>query len=254
MKRFAKITVIALIYLGLTFQTSQASLFLRQPSVDLYLSKGQVFEGGVMLENNSDKPLEVKAALVDGLDKNGKPVKRSAVKMTKLLQEKFTIAPRSTKDLRFKVTVPENASGSYWSGLVYTYNYGQVKGPSDITLNVKMNLEEPFRFTVKNTEDPKLSVKDTKISYIEGVLSIDAKVVDTGNTYFDVRPSIIIVDADGKIEKTIKSDTFKAYPEEEYGLAFSNKVDLSRGKKNVIVAFDFGENKIETVSGKIQVK
>ena len=252
--RVVTIAFLVLIYSVLAFGSSQASLFLRQPSVDLFLSKGQVFEGGVILENVSDKALEVKAAFVDSLDKTGKPVKRSAAKMSKLSQDKFIIAPRSTKDLRFKVTVPENASGSYYSGLVYSYNYGKVKGPSDITLNVKMNLEEPFRFTVKNTEDPKLTVKDTKISYIDGVLSINAKVIDTGNTYFDVRPSIVIVNTEGKVEKTIKSDTFKAYPEEEYDLAFDNKVDLSRGDKNVIVAFDFGENKIETFTGKIQVK
>ena len=117
-----------------------------------------------------------------------------------------------------------------------------------------MNIEEPFRITVKNTEEPKLAVKDTKISYLDGTLNINARVVDCGNTYFDVRPSIMIVDAAGNVEKKIKSGTFKAYPEEEYGLAYSNKVDLSSGKKTVIVAFDFGEDKIETFTGNIQVK
>lgn len=253
-KRLAAIAILALIYLGLAFQTSQASLFLRQPSVDLFLSKGQVFEGGVILENTSDQPLEVKAAFVDSLDKNGKPVKRSAEKISKLAESKFVIAPKATKDLKFKVTVPESATGSYWSGLMYTYNYGKVKGPSDITLNIKMNIEEPFRITIKNTEDPKLAVQDTNISYLDGTLNINVKVKDTGNTYFDVRPSIIIIDEAGKVEKKIKSSTFKAYPEEEYGLAYSNKVDLSSGKKTVIVAFDFGEDKIETFSGSIQVK
>ena len=253
-KRLAAIAVFTTIYLGLAFGSSQASLFLRQPSVDLFLSKGQVFQGGVILENISDKTLEVKAAFVDGLDKNGKPGKRSAEKMAKLAESKFSIAPRSIKDLKFKVTVPENASGSYWSGLVYTYNYGRVKGPSDITLNVTMNIEEPFRVTVKNTEDPRLTVKDTSISYLDGTLNINAKVVDSGNTYFDVRPSIIVMNESGNVEKKIKSSTFKAYPDEEYGLAYSNKVELSSGKKTIIVAFDFGEDKIETFTGNVQVK
>ncbi|MFA5098560.1 MAG: hypothetical protein WC490_08095 [Candidatus Margulisiibacteriota bacterium] len=254
MKRFTEITVIALIYLGLAFQMSQASLFLRQPSVDLYLSKGQVFEGGVILDNTSDKELKVKAAVVDGLDKEGKPVKQSISKLAKLGQDEFTIPAGGSKDLKFKIEVPSNAQGSYWGGLVYTYHYGQVQGPDDITLNIKMNIEEPFRFTVKGTEVPAIALRDAKMVYNNGTLNIKVKAVNTGNVYYDVRPSILIIGKNGKIEKKIKSSTFKAYPQEEYPLEYNNEVILTRGAKDVILAFDYGEDKIETFSGKIQVK
>jgi len=254
MKRSTIAAAIALIYLGLAFQTSQASLFLRQPSVDLYLSKGQVFEGGVVLDNTSDKELKVKASVVDGLDKEGKPVKQSISKLAKLGQEEFTIPAGGSKDLKFKIEVPSNAQGSYWGGLVYTYHYGQVKGPEDITLNIKMNIEEPFRFTVKGTEAPAIALKDVKMVYNNGTLNIKVKAVNTGNVYYDVRPSILIIGKNGKIEKKIKSSTFKAYPGEEYPLEYNNEVVFARGAKDVILAFDYGEDKIETVSGKIQVK
>ncbi|MCX5749659.1 MAG: hypothetical protein NTZ10_05400 [Candidatus Saganbacteria bacterium] len=224
----------------------QSALLLRQPSIELYLEKGQVFNGGVILENTSDSAIDVTAGMVNSLDKDGKPAKYSCSKWTKIEEEKFSIPPKSIKDLRFRTAVPQDAKGGYSSGLLYSYRTSTVQGPSDITLNINMNIEMPFRVSVKGTADHAMSVKSFDAKCSSEVLTISSKVKNTGNTFQDVRATFLVLGPDGKLLDTLKAGSFMTYPDEEYNIDYSGKTDLPKGNVKMLGLFDYGADKIKT--------
>lgn len=217
--------------------TAHASLMLRQPSVKLFLRQGQVFSGGIILENVSDKPLEVNAGFADALDKNGKPIKHACSSWISLSDEKFVIPPKSIKDLRFTVSVPKDARGGFWTGLVYSYRYGTVKGPDDITLNVKMHLEEPIEITVSDTIEKRFAIEKLEAVQLSGSVEVSAALKNTGNTFVQVTPRFIIANSEGKVIKNIRSGSFKSYPGGEYDMKGREK--LERGRYSVIAIVDY---------------
>lgn len=235
--RSMAITAAAAAVLCVIFGTANASLMLRQPSVKLFLAQGQTFSGGIILENVSDKPLEVKTGFADSLDKGGKPVKNACAKWINLADENFVIPAKGMKDLRFTVSVPKDAKGGYWTGLVYTYNYGKIKGPEDITMNVKMNLEEPIEITVSDTIERKLTIENLDVTSFAGSVEVKVSLKNTGNTFMQVTPKFIIADSTGKVVKTIRSGSFKTYPEREYDMKGGET--LEKGRYSLIAMFDF---------------
>ena len=233
---------------------SSASLMLRQPSVDLSLNSGAAFSGGIILENVSSQPLNVKVRMADSADKDGKTITRACSTWIKLSEENFTLPANSIKDLRFTADIPKEAQGGYWTALVYTYDYGKVKGPSGMDVNIKMNIEEPFRIMINGTLKKNLVAEKTEALYNSGTIEVSSKVKNIGNTFEDVNPTALIVDKDGKVVRTINSHTIKAYPGEEYDIDLRGTLDAPQGKYKVISIFEYGGDKVLTVEKSLAVK
>jgi|GEM_PF-2571908 len=220
---------------------ADAALMLRQPSVQLFLKQGQEFSGGIILENVSGAPVTVKTDFADMLDKDGKPVKHACSKWIKLAESEFVIPAKSIKDLRFTAIVPKDARGGYWTGLVYSYYSGKVKGPDDITLNIRMNIEEPIEITVMDTAEKKLSSEKLDVSISTEALSIRSTLKNAGNIFMKVNPEYLLVNSEGRVIKALKTSSFKTYPGEKYSMEGTEKIDLPKGRYSLIAIFGYEE-------------
>lgn len=233
---------------------SHANLVLREPSLKLFLSGGQNFNGRIILENNGSEPLLVSAESVSSFDKAGRPEKRSSSKWIKLEESEFVIPPKSIKDLKFVASVPVDAKGGFWSGIMYSYYAGSAKGPEGITLNFKMHIEEPVYVTVLNTLEKKLSVISLDAVYRDGNLSISSIIKNTGNIFEEINAIFLIEDSEGNIIDSIKNDRLRTYPGEEYNINIERKIDLKNRKTKIIGIFEFEDKNVKTAGKEIIIK
>lgn len=232
-----------------------AGIILRQPSLKLALNKGEVFQGGIVLENVSGQPLTVKTGVVNAFDKDGKSALRSCHGWMLLEDESFVIPAGGIKDVRFKISVPENAEGGYYASIVYSYYSGQMQGPEDMTFNIKMHIEMPVNIQISGTVKNDLSIKDLTAEYSGGkTIKINCKAVNTGNCFTDVKATYLIIGPDKSVLQVFSSGNIKMYPGDEKEIAYSGEVKLRKGENAVIGIFDFGGERPKSVQKKLNVK
>lgn len=235
--------------------TVNADLMLRQPSLKLTLNKGEVFQGGIVLENVSDKPLSVKAGLADAFDKDGKPASRSCAKWMSLEDESFVIPAGGIKDLRFRIAVPQDVEGGYYSSIMYSYDKGQVQGPEDITLNIKMHIEMPVNIQISGTVKNDISVKELKGECSkDGKIKIVSKVVNTGNSFTDVKATFLVMGPGTSVSKVFSSSNIKMYPGDEKEISYDGTAKPGHRAGAIIGVFDFGGEDPKYVQKKLAVK
>lgn len=234
--------------------TAHANLMLRQPSLKLLLKQGQNFNGGIVLENVSDKPLKVKAEFVDSMDKDGKTVKRACSEWMDLAENEIVIPPNSVKDLRVNIKVPKNVSGGYWTAIVYSYYSGQMKGPEDMVFNIKMHIEMPVNIQIADTVKNDLSFEKTDLSYsAEKALSVKAKVKNTGNSFAEAKLLAVILGPGGNVAEKFVSEKFKLYPDEEKDLSYNKNLSLPKGGYKVVFMLDFDGGEPKTIEKEFAV-
>lgn len=234
--------------------SSYANLMLRQPSLTLFLKQGQNFNGGIILENTLDQDLNVSVQSVDSFDNSGKPQKRSSGTMIKLAEKEFIIPPKGIYDLRYSLKVPKNGEGEYWSSIIYSYNAGSIKGPEDMTVNFRMHVEEPVYVKVINTEKRDLLIETFEAIYSESKnIDIKSKIKNTGNIIEEVKASFLILDLQGKILASFKSNMLRAYPGQEYDMNLNKEITLEKGMIKIIGSYDFGGENIKTVEKEIMI-
>lgn len=239
------ISVMAAIFIA---STANANLMFRQPSLKLTLKQGQSFNGGIVLENVSDRPLKVKAEFVDTIDKDGKTVKRACSKWMSLAESDFVIPPNSVKDVRINVEVPKDASGGYWTAIVYSYQQGQMKGPEDVTFNIKMHIEMPVNIQISDTVKNDLSASDIRLAYSpEKSLTIKAKIKNTGNSFTEAKMLSVLFGPDGKVADKFNSEKFKIYPDEEKEISYEKKPELKKGRYKAVFMLDFDGGPLKTI-------
>ncbi len=234
---------------------AQADLILRQPSLTLMLEKGQVFNGGIVLENVSGRDLSVKVEPVPALDSGGNPAARSCSDWMLLEDSSFVIPAGGIKDLRFRAAVPENAEGGYYSSIVYSYHAGQMQGPDDMTFNIRMHIEMPVNIQISGTVKNDISVKDLSISYNDNkTVEITSTVVNTGNSFTDVKASYLILSPDRSVARAFSSGNIKMYPGDERQIPYTGQDVLKKGENTVVAVFDFGGESPKSVQKKLLVK
>jgi hypothetical protein len=232
-----------------------ASLQLRQPSLKLMLDKGQVFYGGIVLENVSGKDLTVKAEAVPALESDGKPSVRSCSDWMLLEDGSFILPAGGIKDLRFKISVPQKAEGGYYSSIVYSYHAGQMQGPDDMTFNIKMHIEMPVNIQISGTVKNDISIKDLGVSYNDNrMVEIASTVVNTGNSFTDVKASYLILSPDGSVVQVFSSGNIKLYPGDERQIPYIGQAKLEKGENTMIGIFDFGGESPMSAQKKLLVK
>lgn len=232
--------------------SSYANLILRQPSLTLFLKQGQNFNGGIILENNSNQDLNVSVQSVDSFDNLGKPQKRSSGTMIKLAEKQFVISSKGIYDLRYSAEVPKNGEGEYWSSIIYSYNAGSIKGPEDMTVNFRMHLEEPVYVKVLSTEKRDLLIETFEAVFSESKnIEIKSKIKNTGNVIEEVKASFLILDLRGKILASFKSNTLRAYPGQEYDMNLNKEIKIEKEKIKIIGSYDFGGENIKAAEKEI---
>lgn len=121
---------------------SSASLMLRKPSVDIFAAQGDISYGEVILDNVSDKPLHIKASFAGDADCSS---------WVRLESEEFVIPAGSSRSLKIIADVPYDISGDHSTAVVYSYQAGQLQGPDDLVLNIKMHIEMAVNVHVAGT-------------------------------------------------------------------------------------------------------
>jgi len=228
--------------------SAHASLMLRQPSLKLTLKQGQSFDGGIVLENISGKPLKVKAEFVDTIGKDGKAVPRSCSKWMDIADNEFVMPPHSIKDLRVNIRVPKGVSGGYWTAIVYSYYDGQMKGPEDMTFNIKMHIEMPVNIQIADTVKNDISADDIELACsADKTLTAKATVKNTGNSFTETKLMLVVFGPDGKASEKFNSREFKIYPDEEKTVSYSKKVELKKGTYKAVFMLAFGDEGLKTI-------
>lgn len=121
---------------------SSASLMLRKPSIDIFAGQGDISYGEVILDNVSDKPLHIKASFAGDTDCSS---------WISLESEEFVIPAGSSRSLKIIADVPYDISGDHSTAVVYSYQAGQLQGPDDLILNIKMHIEMAVNVHVAGT-------------------------------------------------------------------------------------------------------
>ncbi len=248
--------LVALIFLAMSVLLTEAlnaSLLIRQPSLELLLNKGEHLNAGIVLENLSNQPLTVKAGFADILDKQGNPNKRTCSKWIKLSEENFVIPPNSIKDLRLDISVPNNADGGYWTGLVFSYSNGQFKGPEDMTFNVMMHIEMPVSILIADTikNNIEISSLDSKYDSTKKILNIHYIAKNTGNSFYELKPNYILLNQSSQISGVYSGQKFKIYPDEEKEISFQAETGKLTKGTYLIAVYDIGSGNPKVLRKKI---
>ena len=231
-----------------------ANLMLMHPSVKLFLKNGEKFSGGIILQNTASVPLKINAVLADTLDKDMKPIARACAGWIELEETDFVIPANGFKELKYKLTVPDNARGGYWTAIVYSYDAGKMAAPGNMNVGIRMHIESPINISIMDSIEDDIKASSIMPSYEDGQVKISATIKDTGNTFEDITSYFMVYNGSGKQVLSLKCPATKIYPDNEKAIEVTSATKLASGSYKVICLFDYGYGKLKTEEKALIVK
>jgi len=115
----------------------------------------------------------------------------------------LTLKPGQAIEIPFEVQVPTNAPpGSYWTAITATVQPPPVKRPKGLVLVNRLRIWGVVYVTIAGTEQPDAAIQAFDLDPEKKALVLD--VVNKGNVYLRLHPSLVFRDARGKAIKSEK--------------------------------------------------
>jgi hypothetical protein len=160
--------------------------------VHLSLEPGTQRMAAVNVCNNGEEPVRVVATVSDwtatgdgGMNlAPGEPVDRSATALVSPEITEFTVAPHSTRVVRVTATLPDSASGSYWTMLFFECSGGA--RPNGLGVGTKARLGTTVYLTAAGTEhrDDAILAMNVGPGAGAGSRALSFSLANRGNVYY----------------------------------------------------------------------
>lgn len=232
---------------------------------------GDKLEGGIILKNNEDKPVEVLVYQVDylfyadGRNIYGKPGSnpRSNANWITISPKRLIVPPKATVTASFKIQVPKegNLKGTYWSmimvepiGEVRIENLESEKG------KVKMAIHTVIRYGIQiithigDSGEKKLKILDKKlIKNKDGTYNFQLDLTVDGERALNPKILMELYNSSGELIGKFTSERVRIFP----GTSVRHKLNLgkiSQGKYTALLIFDGGLEYVWGAQYNIEIK
>lgn len=224
------------------------SLSIDPPHLNLDVSAGQSTSGIVRVENLGEENLKVEVFTEDWLyspdgSKNFYPAgstKLSCSKWIKLDPTSFELAPKSFKEVRYALKVPDGVSGGHY-GVIF-FKAGLGKGMLEgqmVTLAGRIGtiVYQSSGQIIKKGSIVNASItKDKKTN--EQFIALSFK--NEGNVNLLAKGKIIILDKSGKTVDTVQVDNLNTLPGDVMTKKIKYEKELSQGMYTLDIELDYG--------------
>lgn len=219
------------------------------------MKPGETAQVNITLISDKDRPEMVDLKLCDYwcnsdgqhfFEDVGKQT-RSNAKWISLGSHREVVQPGERRDIYFTIQVPQeqNLNGSYWSVLLIE--------PSD-PLQTLVESEHGFQLQVKvryayhivthvGPATPSLKVVKKGMQMLDNINYFTVDVENTGNLFLKPKMTIKLFTKQGKLEKTMETQTDRLYPGSS-SRYFADGTGIAQGQYTAFLLLDNGDGRI----------
>lgn len=172
---------------------------------------------------------------------------RSCGKWISLTPEKFTASAKSAVDLRYSFTVPDDATGSYWT---YIMAEGSPRPMAPAQkgdkpgVGITANLRYAIRIVVNVDRDRNVLGKINQVEVVPGgegaVMTARFLFENSGNTFINARYYTEVRNYDGDTIYRTDIREFYSFPISEFWVNVPIEAEIPEGKYLALVVVDYG--------------
>jgi hypothetical protein len=226
---------------GLTFQNS--------------MKPGETTRATITLISDKNQPEIVDLKLCDySCNSDGQHFFEDASKQARsnaswisLGSHREIVNPGERKEIYFTIKVPpdQNMTGSYWSVLLIEPSDPlHTMAESEHGLQLQVKIRYAFHIvTDVGTSKPALKVVKKEIEQLDGKNYFAVDVENTGNLFLNPKLTIKLFTKQGKLEKTMETQTERLYPGSSARF-FADSQGVSAGKYTAFLLLDNADGKI----------
>lgn len=224
--KFTQILSVLLLLIGVLclagISNSEASTIrISNPKIELELAPGETYSGEISVENPDNEEVKTKIYLEDWVyspggtgEKKFSPMGTQPLSCSRWIQfspAQEMLKPYGRFTARYTISVPQDASGGYYSVLFFETILGTAQDEEGVNVLVSGRVGALFMVHVKGTVKRQGDVTEVKISPPSGnkPLEILTTFKNTGNVDIPLGGTFLLMDADGKV--SARGDLQKIY-------------------------------------------
>lgn len=219
------------------------------------LNPGESTQFVITLTSDKDKPELVQLKLCDyrcnhegqHFFEDAGETEKSNTNWIKLGSFRETINPGEKKDIHVTLQVPDQKelNGSYWSVLLIEPSDPlHTLATSDTGFQLQVKVRYAYHIVTNvGKEKPSLKVIGKGFSDIEARQLFTVDVLNNGNLFLNPKMTVKILNKEGKIEKTLETQTERLYPSSSSRFAVET-ADVKPGTYQAFLLFDNGDGRI----------
>lgn len=258
--------IFAAVFFLISIAAGATAFSLNVDPSSLLLSAGpnESVSGTIILDNKGDEEITVRAYAEDwtfmpdrskSFRKPGS-VKNSCSKWLTLYPGNFKLAAGESKQVKYTLTVPQDASGGYYSVIFFETQKDDPETMKTANVIIAGRIGTIVYLDTKGNSEKKISASDFNISRsVPGKpMYFKVKVKNEGNTFAAPSGNIIIVDDLTNLLARI--DISKQYILQGESLVLEQKwiSNLAAGQYDVILTLDYGGENPVSLKKRITVK
>ncbi len=244
-----------ILFLLTSISSEAATIRLSSPKIELELAPGESYSGEIYAENPAEEEVKTKIYLEDWVylpggigEKKFTPAGTTPLSASKWIAfspSQDTIKPFGRLTARYKITVPSDAKGAYYSALFFETSVGTVKDDEGVNVLVAARIGALFFIEIKGTVNRTGSIKSVEIEPPHGnkPMEISTTFENSGNVDIALGGKFLIMDSDGKVQGRGDLKKIYTYP----GGTESGKTQwvgrLSKGSYQLLLTYDLGKGK-----------
>lgn len=235
-------------------QEIERSYTLVNPSITHDLKPGEKTQGTTELINESNTPLTFKITIQDYIvnDTKGTPVmlspntfsqKYSAASWISAFPTSFTINPKQTQIVTYKINVPANARpGGHYGAIIYSPQITQTKSSTGGTINTQMG----SLFYLNIFGDIKQQAQIIKFAadkfYEYGPITILSQIKNLGDLHINPKGSIRVTGLFSNQEQSLPSYNIFPESQRDFENTFGQTFMLGRYKAQLSATYGKDNN------------
>lgn len=236
-------------------QAEAATIRISTPKIELELAPGETYSGELIAENPADEEVKAKIYLEDWVytaggtgEKKFTPVASTPLSCSKWVTftpTQETIPPFGRITVRYTVTVPPSAQGTYYSVLFIETLLGNTVDEEGVNVLVAGRIGALFFVQVKGTTERNGRIKSIQLNAPQGnkPMEVATTFENTGNVDITLGGNFLIMDESGKIQGRGDLNKIYTFP----GSTESGKTQwvgrLPKGSYQILLTYDLGKGK-----------
>ena len=246
-------------YSGLV-SAEASTLRINQPKIRLSIPPGGTQTGVVEVDNTSGDTLKAKAYLEDwiyappgdGTKKFSPPgqVPFSASQWISFSPAEFTIMPYGRQVVNYRIKVPEEAKGGYYSVLFFESSFGEKEAQEGVGMNLVVRIGSLFYIEAEGTVTRDAQISNVSVKRSGKSLEIKADLKNTGNMDITGAGTFHIMDAQGIVMARGEFNKIYTLPKDSAQLISLTRETIPKGTYDLILTIDLGKAREELNLGR----
>lgn len=255
-----------LISLAVCCNSLQAmDLGISPPDVWLKLNPGGVYQGQIYIMGSKEEEVAINTYLMDwSLNSAGEyqflpkgTLKRSASPWITFTPSQFKLLPGKGQRVNYTVKAPLDASGSYWSVLMFSTIPRPLDANAKFQIAAAARVAYIIKVDINGSRAGKGKIERFKLNYDEGVKKVAAtvRIKNSGETSIRFKGRLELKDVQGRIVGAIPFNEGIILPDLSREFVLSDQeIALGPGFYIGLAILDLGERTQQAVQGTLNIK